>query len=174
MVQFKEGRKYGSGDKCVFISYSHVDRKSAIAVAEAIHNAGVAVYLDAMDKRLGMAVSSNDDGAIVERIEEGVQQSTHLIGVISNATKGSWWVPFEIGAVRTIRGGDSISALILDEVDDLPSFIKVATVLETAPELTQWLADIDRYHSKRILSEKRAFEERIPGFGQRRSSVSYR
>ncbi len=78
----------------------------------------------------------HDHGAIVESIEKGLDVSTHLLGVISERTAGSWWVPFEIGYARHKRCG--VAYVLGESVTELPSYLKIADLLTDRIELARW------------------------------------
>ena len=124
--------------KCVFISHRLAD----IDVAEAIANflletVGVNVYFSDDDDALQQAVETEDDAQIVTYIENGLATSTHLLGVISNRTKGSWWVPFEIGSGR--QRGLEIAQQLLEEVEYLPSYLTITKLLRDQDDLQKWV-----------------------------------
>ena len=69
---------------------------------------GVNIYLDILDAPLQAATETENDSLIVESIKKGLECSTHLLCLISDKTRLSWWVPYEIGIA-----------------DDIPSFLKI-------------------------------------------------
>ena len=75
----------------VFISYRHTDRQKAIDIQSKLESSRIKTYLDVLDPE-----SSSTDN-ITEVITRRIRQSTHLIAVVSDNTRESWWVPFEIG-----------------------------------------------------------------------------
>src|SRR5262249_16721743 len=96
----------------------------------------VDIYLSDSDEYLQTALMNNDDEKIVKYIEQGMESSTHLLGIISNRTRDSWWVPFEFGAdrQRMLR----IAQLLLEEVIDAPSYLKIAEILRDSDDLSKW------------------------------------
>lgn len=124
---------------CVFISHRLADIEVAKAVANYLLNTvGVNVYFSENDTELQQAVATKNDAKIVEYIDKGIELSSHLIGIISNRTRGSWWVPYEIGAGR--QKNVKISQLLLDEVEELPSYLKIAEkLLPNIDSLRNWV-----------------------------------
>jgi hypothetical protein len=123
---------------CVFISHRNVNKDTAAKTAEFLTGTlGVDVYIDLLDISLARAVEAGDHLGIVRYIEEGIAVSTHLLGIIGPDTRGSWWVPYEIGASRQRRMG--IAYMLLDNVDDLPSYLKIAQLLKDRIELGWWV-----------------------------------
>ena len=121
---------------CVFISYRHVDRATATSLAEYFRGHGTDIYFDNDDPALEDAVARGDDEAIVHFVEQGICESTHLLGIISPVTRDSWWVPFEIGSARRLQL--SIAYVLVNHVDDLPSYLNIATLLEDMSALDNW------------------------------------
>ncbi|MBD9553091.1 TIR domain-containing protein [Pantoea sp. PNT01] len=75
----------------VFISYRHTDRALAMTINDRLVKEGISTYLDVLD------VESQSTDDITSVITQRINESTHLIAVVSSQTAQSWWVPFEIG-----------------------------------------------------------------------------
>jgi hypothetical protein len=121
----------------VFISHSRRDKKKARAVARALKASNVDYYFDENDEELQLADEKDDHLKVVRCIEHGIEVCSHLLGIITEDTKGSWWVHYEIGRAtgRTRR----CAHLIDEEVERLPSYIKAAEILTNRKELRNWL-----------------------------------
>ena len=76
----------------VFVSYQRVDVQKATEISIGLTALGITTYLDLMDPVLR---TTSD---ITKQILFQLGRCTHLMAVISNSTRASWWVPFEIGA----------------------------------------------------------------------------
>lgn len=123
---------------CVFISYSRADKAQAFVVAEMIKDLGIDIYIDQNDQALQLADESNDHRKVVECIEDGITHCAVLLGIITENTKNSWWVPYEIGSAN--GHGRPHAHLITKEVRRLPSYIKASTILPSLDSLDEWLA----------------------------------
>ena len=77
----------------VFISHKNTDSPIARDLAREFERLQVPVYLDTIDAAL-----SKPGYDLAEYILSALRQCTHLLAVVSPATKDSWWVPWEIGA----------------------------------------------------------------------------
>lgn len=115
----------------VFISHQKADSQIALGISRrltTIHS--IESYLDVIDPNVG---SDGDDLADHVRAELG--KCTQLLAVVSEATRTSWWVPWEIGIaaekdfpLATFAGGST----------PLPDYLKKWPYLRTD-------ADLDRY-----------------------------
>lgn len=127
---------------CVFISHRLADLDVAKAVGRYLTECvGVDIYLSDSDEDLQAALRSGDHRKIVGYIEAGIASSTHLLGIVSNRTKGSWWVPFEFGASR--QRHMAIAQLLLDEVIEAPSYLRIADILRDSDDLNKWAKKSD-------------------------------
>lgn len=112
----------------VFISHQKKDRLEAQKIANHLKNVGIAVYFDEFDRELTIALNNNDPKAVVTAIKKGINQSTHMLCIVSPNTLTSRWVPFEVG-----YGYDStkLSVLTLKGISnsDLPDYIKAARII---------------------------------------------
>lgn len=131
---------------CVFISHKKEDEDAAIAIGNYLTDtAGINIYLDTQDCILKEAVSSENDRQIVESIQKGLTYSSHLLCLVSDKTKLSWWVPYEIGFAD--KQGIHIAALKLKDVDDIPSYLKIKKTLFNTEEFLQYIIRLGSYGS---------------------------
>lgn len=121
----------------VFISHSRLDKEKAREVADALKASSVDYYFDENDDELQLADEQGDHLKVVECIEKGLIACTHLLGIVTENTKNSWWVPYEIGSAT--GRGQNCAHLIASEVAKLPSYIKAARILVNREELRGWL-----------------------------------
>jgi len=150
--------KAQSSKTCIFISHRLADIDVARAIADFLTDTvGVNIYFSDDDQDLQQAVEEKDDKKIVEYIENGLAVSSHLLGVISNKTRGSWWVPFEIGSRRQRK--TSIAQLLLEEVEELPSYLKISNLLKDRDDLETW---IETEIKSRIIWEKYQAKGELP------------
>lgn len=121
----------------VFISHSRGDKNKARDVARALEASKVDYYFDENDEELQLADEQGDHLKVVQCIENGLRACSHLLGIITENTKDSWWVPYEIGSA-TGRSQDC-AHLIDKDFSELPSYIKAAKVLANKEALREWL-----------------------------------
>jgi hypothetical protein len=121
----------------VFISHSRLDKEKARAIARALKESKVDYYFDENDEELQIADEQNNHLKVVGCIENGIEICSHLLGVITENTKDSWWVPYEIGSAN--GRGRECAHLIDKEVNELPSYIKAAQLITNREELRKWL-----------------------------------
>ena len=87
-----------SDEKCVFISHKKDDEEVACLIGNFLMNEiNINIYLDINDCELKESVILEDNEKIVDSIKTGLECSTHLLCLVSEKTKLSWWVPYEVG-----------------------------------------------------------------------------
>jgi len=123
-----------SGVKCFFISYQKKDRDSANKVAEYLQNAGIDIYFDAYDSDLRIHRQSNNPKEVTKSICNGINNSSHMIVIVSQYTMNSSWVPFEVG-----YGFDKteLRVLCLKGIPKggLPEYIRIAPIIRDLYDL---------------------------------------
>jgi hypothetical protein len=128
--------------KCIFLSHQKADREVCKEIANYIISADVDVYFDEYDNDLKDALQTNNPQGVTEAICKGINNSSHMLCIISPNTLASRWVPFEVGygfdkthlGVLTLKG-------IPDK--DLPDYLKTAKILiRGTKSLNQYLATI--------------------------------
>jgi TIR domain len=95
----------------VFISHRRTDKPLAMAVAAVLAAQGLHYWFDENDEdtRQAADLGKADDQALVYSIERGIRHCTQLLGLLSAETRGSWWVPYEIGFSRSQDAHTSFS-----------------------------------------------------------------
>jgi hypothetical protein len=130
-----------TGIKCVFISYQKEDKNAALKVASYLENAGVDVYIDINDADLKSSVQRNDPKAVTSLILKGINNSSHMLVIISPNTVKSHWVPFEIG-----YGYDKtdLGVLCLQGIPKgaLPEYIRTAPIIRDIYDLNIYIPKI--------------------------------
>ncbi len=76
----------------VFISHQAADSVAAMRVQQRLHFHGIPSYLDVIDPYI---VGRGED--LATHIRRQMGSCTQLLAIISDATKASQWVPWEIG-----------------------------------------------------------------------------
>ena len=128
----------------VFISHKDADSLQALLLKRAFEDEGVSAYLDVLDS------SINGGGkTLTEHIKNQLNQCTDIIVLMTEATKHSWWVPFEIGMSAQI---DMPTASYLKENVVLPSFLSYWPRLKTINDVSTYLSV--RKKTERILNEQ--------------------
>jgi hypothetical protein len=127
---------------CIFLSHKSEDKEAVKKIGEHIRSKDLDIYLDVDDPNLQAAVRNNEHVAITKFIELGIRSCTHLMTLISEETKRSWWVPYEVGFGKSAK--KAISTLKLKTVRYVPSFLQITTLLEDATHLDAYLMRIKR------------------------------
>lgn len=132
-----EKHSFASRGDCIFISHSSLDKPAAREASKFILELGIDVYFDEYDEELQRADQKGNDQEVVACLERGIANSTRLLGIITENTKKSWWVPYEIGSAT--GHGKEHAHLISKEVKALPSYIKASTIIPALDGLRKWL-----------------------------------
>lgn len=131
---------------CVFISHKKEDQHIAVELGNFLtEQLGVDIYLDVFDPELKEAVSVENDAKIVASITSGLKLSQILLCVISDKTRLSWWVPYEIGMAD--NAGIKIASIKTKDIDDFPSFLKTKMTLNNLNELIEFILKNGKYGS---------------------------
>lgn len=114
----------------VFISHKNEDSALATEICKAFSKYGISSYLDVLDS------SINGGGKeLTDHIKNNLNSCTDIIVVMSEATKTSWWVPFEIGMSAQVN---------MPTVSFLKSEVLLPSYLSYWPRL-RTIRDIDKY-----------------------------
>lgn len=144
----------------VFISHKDADSLQALLLKKAFEKEGVSAYLDVLDS------SINGGGkALTEHIKAQLNQCTDIIVLMSDTTRYSWWVPFEIGMSAQI---DMPTASFLKENVELPSYLSYWPRLKTTSDVATYVSvrkrterTLNEQYSNFELSSRRKFETPI-------------
>jgi hypothetical protein len=93
---FSESRKI-TGVKCIFLSHQQKDKDVCRKIADYLMAADIDVYFDEDDEDLKLYRQSNRPQGVVDSIRKGINNSSHMLVVVSPNTIYSSWVPWEIG-----------------------------------------------------------------------------
>lgn len=129
--------KYIYQGNCIFISHKYEDLKAAKAVANCIMDYGIDVYLDDQDCELQKAVEAQNSEKIVSCIENGIKESTHILILVTENTRMSWWVPYETGYAKGVNKG--IASLLLKSAEAFPDYLKIEKTLKGFNDLINYL-----------------------------------
>ena len=121
-----------SSELRVFVSHKREDEAIAVMVANRLAAQRVAPYLDTLDP---VIVAKTGD-ELVEHLRAAMSLCTHLMAVVSENTKKSWWVPWEIGVatekdfpLSTYAGGDC----------ELPDYLRKWPYLRRVADIDAWV-----------------------------------
>ena len=135
----------------VFVSHTTRDDALAEEVAKSIRSLGLTVWVDSDN------LPTNHDGpGMASKIQGAISRSYCLLAIVTNATKASWWVPFEIGVAWDKR--KYLSTYGAPQVP-LPSFLVAWPHVNDREELRSWCEDIKRKKAAYRPTFRRAFVE---------------
>lgn len=149
-----------AGIKCVFISHQKADALICRHIADYLIKAGIDVYFDEYDRDLKIYRQENRPKGVVDSIKKGIQNSTHMLCVISPNTLGSKWVPWEVG-----YGYDTtqIAALTLKGIIDaqLPDYLKTVTLIRGTKTLNDFISSLAGEYKTKMFSTNRLINESV-------------
>lgn len=129
------------GVKCIFISHQQKDKDDAKKIADYLLKAGVDVYFDEYDGDLRIHHQSNNPVGITNSIKKGINNSSHMLVIVSPNTLYSTWVPFEVG-----YGHDKTVLYVLClkgiQKGGLPEYIKTAKIVRDIYDLNNFTGNI--------------------------------
>ncbi len=141
------------GIKCVFIAHQKNDKEYAKKVAEYLINAGVDVYFDEYDSELKIHHQNNDPNKVTQAICAGINNSSHMLVLVSPSTINSSWVPFEIG-----YGFDKtdLAVLCLKGIPrgTLPEYIRTTKVIRDIYDLNGLISQLVGQTSEYLIERK--------------------
>jgi MTH538 TIR-like domain (DUF1863). len=144
---------FSSSDPCIFISHKKEDKEEASNLAKYIEESGIDVFFDANDENLNNPEVLKNPVLVTNAINNALSKSTHMIAVISNKTKESWWVPYEIGfATKNNSGSNSIRALFIKGfTQQTPEYLEIVEKIKSTSELDAFLKNVSS--TPRLLNE---------------------
>lgn len=125
----------------VFISHKSEDINRANTFAQHLEEMGFEIYFDAYDPEIVIT----EDRA--QYIQEQIETSTDLLVIITEHTKLSWWVPFEIG-LSTANDVRIASILDSDARIFLPSFLRKWPVIDSDRKYEIYLQELKTSNRK--------------------------
>ncbi|MDY0144037.1 MAG: toll/interleukin-1 receptor domain-containing protein [Bacteroidales bacterium] len=93
----------------VFVSYSYLEKASAVLITELLEKCGYKVYIDLRDDDINKHQEVNKKTA--ERIIQNMKVCKSLLFLHTNATKNSQWCPWELGYFNGFRNRCAIIPL---------------------------------------------------------------
>lgn len=132
----------------IFLSHQKADSVAALAIKNHLKTRhGIDCYLDVIDP----TVKSVED--LADHVRQELAQCTQLLAIISEATKTSWWVPWEIG-VATEK--DYPLATFGNNIT-IPEYLKKWPYLRSMTDLDKY-AEASQESSRRVVTG--SFESR--------------
>lgn len=130
----------------VFISHKDSDRTTALKVLNVLTSNKVEAYLDVLDNSI---VQKGE--LLTKHIRTKLNECTDILVVMSENTKASWWVPFEIGMAAQ---------------KDLPTVSYLQSGVELPDYLSYWPrlkndSDIIKYINTRARVKRQIMAERL-------------
>lgn len=108
-----------------------------------------------------IAVQQKDPYKITERIKQAIEESTHMLCVISKETYKSMWVPFEVGygysqlfERKKISFKNALAVLTIKSmpIEELPEYLKIAKIIKGRKSFEEYILEIN-IHNKQIILE---------------------
>lgn len=98
----------------VFLSHSHKDRDLIAPTLAFLRSHGVRIYVDWMDEGMPDVVS----GETARKLKERIQQQKKFLVLVTENSKDSRWVPWELGYADPTKGMDHIASFPVSESMD--------------------------------------------------------
>ena len=149
-------------ENIIFISYrrTHCDMYMARRCAEVLEEIdGLHYWLDEDDECMQHAHAENNDLKTALCIEQGLDVSSALLGIIGPHTFSSPWIPYEIGGARgrqryAKQTPQPLIAHLIHDVDlsKVPAFVGLGTPLTSLDEVKLWGEHLADHLQKRSTS----------------------
>src|SRR5436190_23291754 len=101
-------------DVTIFLSHSHKDKDLIQPAIAFLRSHGVKVYVDWMDEGMPDVVS----GETAKQIKERIKQQKKFLVLVTENSKDSRWVPWELGFADPTKGMDHIASFPVTESGD--------------------------------------------------------
>ena len=115
----------------IFISHKNTDQYIARRVLDVLKSQGVDAYLDLLDNTI---VYKGE--LLTKHIKSKINECTDILVVMSEETRYSWWVPFEIG-MATQKDLPTVS--YLQSGVELPDYLAYWPRLRNETDLLQYV-----------------------------------
>lgn len=136
---------------CIFLSHRSLDKDMVREINNYILAFGIDTYFDENDQNLQEATYKNDCEKITKLIQEGLKYSTHILCLLSEKTRESWWVPYEIGYAD--KAGKNIATLKLKDISVVPEYLKINEYLKGYSDLEKYLIKIREKNQSSLLEQ---------------------
>ena len=127
--------------KCVFISHKKEDTAACEPIAEYLTSAGIDVFFDKWTPSLSQLADAGKHDELTHTIQKGIDESSHMLCVVSPKTINPFWVPFEVGygycklqlGVLTLKGMND---------EQLPDYMKTTRVIRGTKSLNTFISTL--------------------------------
>ena len=131
----------------IFISHRRSDSAQALRLAWLAYSAGFGYWLDVLDPTLSTLNSAPASAAaslaIASLIETALLNCSHVLVAMTPNTKGSLWVPYELGRAKS-RSVSSTQAAAwigsLADPADVPEYLHLIQLHKDELAISAWLA----------------------------------
>jgi hypothetical protein len=132
----------------LFVSHRQADAAQATRLAYLACQEGFDYWLDVLDPSLqgsgvqGTTATEQAAAATAAVIEMALLNSSHVVAIITQNTRGSQWVPYEYGRVKDPSATSVQAACWLDQSSrnsGLPEYLYLGAILKSEAEIRQWL-----------------------------------
>jgi hypothetical protein len=145
------------GIKCVFISHQKRDSAEAKKIAEYLENSDIDIYFDEYDKDLRIHHENNNPKEVTKAICNGINNSSHMLVLVSPNSLTSSWVPFEIGF-----GYDrtELTVLCLKGIPKgkLPEYIRSATIIRDIYDFNNFIERLSGIPKQQLIENRKIMD----------------
>ena len=103
--------KSASAQTTIFLSHSSKDRELVKPAVAFLRSHGVRIYVDWMDEGMPDVVS----GETAKRIKEKIREQKKFMVMVTENSKDSRWVPWELGFADPVKGIEHIAILPISD-----------------------------------------------------------
>jgi|SRR6185312_6460036 len=132
--------------RCVFISHRSTDVAKAERVACLADERGWDVWLDVLDPHLAWAnrlpAGPLKSLLIAAIIEIGLLNATHVIALLTPASRRSRWIPYEFGRAKSRQLSSFQCASYVDAAVAAPEYTLLGMTLASEPDICGWLGAV--------------------------------
>lgn len=131
----------------VFISHKNADAPVALRISNALKALSVEAYLDLLDDSI-----TGKGEELTKHIKKKLNECTDILVVLSESTKTSWWVPFEIGmaAQKDLPTVNYLQTGLL-----LPDYLSYWPRIKTEADLAKYVLARNKVRQE-VLNEQRS------------------
>ena len=116
----------------VFLSYRHRDQEVALRLAGELDKADLDVFIDYYDGTLGPS-----DTHLERDLVSAIRNSDTMVVIVSDETRMSWWVPWEIGVSTPYGKPRAIYTRGLTE--SLPTYLSNLRQFKSPELVASWV-----------------------------------